>query len=32
MTRSEYESKLIQIRELREEVDKLRCNNCEELW
>ena len=32
MTKSEYESKLIQIRELREEVDRPRCINCDELW
>lgn len=32
MTKSEYESKLIQIRELRQEVDRPRCINCDELW
>ena len=32
MTKHEYEGMLIQIRQLREEVDKPRCVNCEELW
>lgn len=32
MTKQEYEAKLIQIRELRIELDKNRCINCEELW
>ena len=32
MTKDEYEGKLIQIRELRQELDRNRCINCEELW
>lgn len=32
MTKSEYESKLLQIKQLREEVDRPRCINCDELW
>lgn len=32
MTKSEYEGMLLKIKELREEVDKPRCINCEELW
>jgi len=32
MTRTEYQAKLLQIKELREEVDKPRCINCDELW
>ena len=31
MTKQEYEAKLIQIRELRIEVDKNRCANSEEI-
>jgi hypothetical protein len=32
MTKQEYEGKLLKIAELRLEVDKPRCGNCDELW
>jgi hypothetical protein len=32
MNRTEYQAKLLQIKELRDEVDKPRCGNCDELW
>ena len=32
MTKQEYEGKLLKIAELRLEVDKPRCINCDELW
>lgn len=32
MTKQEYEAKLIQIKDLTEEVYRRRCINCDELW